>query len=52
VSDKQVDELVRMVEELQPRSVNAAVWNRVLAFIGREKKYARMWKAFNQVSGW
>jgi len=49
LSDKQIEEIVKMVEELPPRSVNAAVWNPVLALIGKEGKYARMWKAFNQV---
>jgi hypothetical protein len=52
LSDKQIEELVKLVEDLHPKSVNAAVWNLVLGLLGREKKYQRMWKAFNQVGLW
>ncbi|KAL1410656.1 hypothetical protein Q8F55_004675 [Vanrija albida] len=47
LSPPQVDEVVKMVSDAPVATVNAAVWNLVFALLGRERKYDRMWKAFN-----
>ncbi|WOO85278.1 uncharacterized protein LOC62_06G008780 [Vanrija pseudolonga] len=49
LSPGQVDEVINLVAEAPLPTVNAAVWNLVLALLGREHKYDRMWKAFNQM---
>lgn len=47
LSPGQVDEVVKLVSEAPLPTVNAAVWNLVLALLGRERKYDRMWREFN-----
>lgn len=46
----QIDEVEGMVSTAPSPLVNAAVYNLVLALFGREGKYQRMWKLFNNVS--
>lgn len=49
LSQAQVEEAIKMVTDAPKRSVNTAVWNQILALLGREKKYQRMWKSYNLV---
>lgn len=45
----QVDEVIRMITTTRPANVNAAVWNLVLALLGRQEQYGNMWKTYNQM---
>lgn len=45
----QVDEVIRMITTTRQENVNAAVWNLVLALLGRQEQFGNMWKAYNQM---
>jgi pentatricopeptide repeat protein len=49
MSNQQVDAAMRIVEIAPRASVNAVVWNQLLAMLGREGRMEKMWKVYNDV---
>lgn len=49
LTGRQVEEVTRMITSARPDNVNAAVWNLVLALLGRQGQFGNMWKAYNQM---
>jgi len=47
----QIEEAIGLLLATPREGVNAAVYNQLLALIGREGRMERMWRLFNDVSG-
>ena len=49
-TDGEIESLINLLTTAGRQRVNAVVWNQVLAFLGRQGKMERMWKAYQDVS--
>ncbi|WVF70518.1 hypothetical protein IAT40_005308 [Kwoniella sp. CBS 6097] len=49
LTQAQTEEVIAIVTEAKPNSVNAPVWNLLLGYMGRMQKFDRMWKLYNDM---
>lgn len=50
MSNTQIEAAERIIATAPKSAVNVVVWNQLLALLGREGRFEKMWKSFNDVS--